>query len=132
MAGWSGYSPNSGAFKNPLGNLHNELGYVSYPIPGSVALTDAGMTLAGDVQPPEEEELRRRIARVLAGPEKKILDVLMESRGQSLSREEIAEKSGYAVSSGSFKNPLGALRSKGFVEYPSPGTVKAAAWLFLD
>ncbi len=47
-------------------------------------------------------------------------------------RAELAERAGYAEKGGAFMNPLGALRTKGFLDYPRPGSVKLEDWVFLE
>jgi hypothetical protein len=131
VAAWAGYSPGGGAFVNPLGKLRSS-GYVDYPTPGFVALTAAGRDHVGPCSPPDQEEIFRRVRNVLGGPERKILSVLLALPPDTeISKVELAEKSDYAHGGGAFVNPLGALRTAGFIEYPRAGYVRAADWLFL-
>jgi len=104
VAAWAGYSPIGGAFGNPRGSLRTR-GLIDYPQPGTMALTEAGRSLVGASEPPSPEEIWRRIERTSTGPELKILRALLENAG----REEI---------------------SKEQLDYPRPGMVKAAEWLF--
>ena len=131
VAAWAGYSPNGGAFTNPLGALRTK-GLVDYPAAGFVRFTDAGRAQVGDCPSPTQDELWQRIEATCKGPEKKILRALLDTAGpDELSKPELAEKSGYSPDGGAFTNPLGALRTKGLLDYPRPGAVKAAEWLFL-
>jgi hypothetical protein len=50
-AAWAGYSPQGGAFTNPLGALRTK-GLLDYPAPGNVALTATGRMAAGPCEPP--------------------------------------------------------------------------------
>jgi uncharacterized protein len=130
VAGWSGYSPEGGAFGNPMGALRTK-GLIDYPQPAQVKLTDAGLALVGDCDPPTVEDIRARILGVCTGPERKILGVLLDLGGPTdIAKVELAERSGYSVEGGAFGNPMGALRTKGFVDYPQPGMVRAQEWLF--
>lgn len=129
VAAWAGYSPNGGAFSNPLGALRS-MGLIEYPGGGRVKLTEEGTTTAGVEPAPDQEEIHRRILAILRGPERKILSVLLEA-GCELSKLELADRAGYSERGGAFSNPLGALRTAGFVEYPKPGIAKASDWLFL-
>lgn len=129
VAAWAGYAVGGSAFSNPLGALRT-WGYIEYPSPGAVALTGKGFNVCGVLDAPDQEEISRRILNILKGPERKILSALMESR-EILTRQELADRSGYAVGGSAFSNPLGALRTAGFVEYPSAGSVKVADWLFI-
>lgn len=131
VAAWAGYSPNGGAFTNPLGALRTQ-GLVSYPSGGAVALTDAGLAEVGELPAPDQEEVHRRILNILSGPERKILAALIEHRDETVTKTQLAEESGYSEGGGAFTNPLGALRTKAFVEYPAPGQVKCADWLFME
>lgn len=129
VAGWAGYSPIGGAFGNPLGGLRST-GLVDYPSPGTVALTDAGSRAIGEQDAPTTEEIRSQIISTCSGPERKILTVLLDHGETEIAKSELAERSGYSEIGGAFGNPLGALRTKGFLDYPRPGVVKAAEWLF--
>jgi uncharacterized protein len=132
VAGWAGYSPKGGAFGNPIGAL-NTKGYITYPVAGIVSLTAEGLAQVGEQAPPSsEEEIQQRILDILTGPERKILAALIAHRTEEVSKETLAEESGYAPVGGAFGNPMGALRTKGFLDYPRPGIVKAADWLFFE
>src|SRR6267142_1126365 len=130
VAGWAGYSPIGGAFGNPLGALRSK-GLVQYPSPGVVQLTTEGLSKVGEQPVPDQEEMQTRILQVCSGPERKILAALLDHGAEEISKAELAERSGYSVIGGAFGNPLGALRTKGFLDYPRPGIVKVAEWLFL-
>jgi hypothetical protein len=132
VAAWASYSPNGGAFVNPLGKLRT-LGLVEYPAPGVVSLTDSGLSTIGEIPPPDSEEIMRRLQSICSGPEWKILYALFKESGQEeVSRADLAMRSGYEVKGGAFVNPLGALRTKGILDYPRPGFVKAADWIFVE
>lgn len=124
IAGWAGYSPNGGAFNNPMGHLRS-LGYVE-----GTRLTEAGFGVVGVCDAPTRDEIHNSIIGILDGPQSKILRVLLEAEGEEMSREEVAEHAAYEANGGAFNNALGALRTKGFVDYPSRGMVRAADWLF--
>ena len=50
-----------------------------------------------------------------------------------MSRPDLAHKVGVSpTSGGGYDNNLGALRSAGMIDYPAPGTVRCADWLFID
>jgi uncharacterized protein len=131
VAGWAGYSPVGGAFGNPMGALRSR-GLIDYPQPGAVMLTEAGRKLIGECEPPDAEEIWRRIEGTCTGPEVKILRALIETaKDGEISKAELAEKAGYSPIGGAFGNPVGALRTKGLLDYPRQGMVKAADWLFV-
>lgn len=132
VAAWAGYSPVGGAFGNPIGALRSK-GLIDYPQPGVVTLTDAGLESIGSCEAPDQEEIWRRIERTCTGPEQKILRALLDNAGpDEISKEDLAGHAGYAPIGGAFGNPIGALRTKGLLDYPRPGMVKAADWLFLE
>lgn len=126
----AGYSHTSSGYKNPRGAL-KESGLVEYPEPGHVRLTDAGREKAeAPDAPPGGEELRRRVLGKLAGPQQRILSVLIEAYPNALSNEQCAGSAGYSETSSGYKNPRGNLKALNLASYPSPGQVRAADWLF--
>jgi hypothetical protein len=132
VAAWSGYSPQGGAFCNPRGALRSK-GLIDYPQPGLMTLTQGGRDLIGAQEPPDEEEIWRRIQSTCTGPEQKILRALIDHAGQSeMPKEQLAEKAGYSPIGGAFANPVGALRARGLLDYPRQGVVKATDWLFIE
>lgn len=130
VAAWSQYSPNGSAFTNPLGSLRS-MDLIEYPSSGEVSLTNEGLREVGPANPPDQDEIKKRINETLDGPQRKIMEVLMRLRGGVIDREQLAEQSGYSEKGSAFTNPLGWLRSAGYVDYPAPGKVKAASWLFV-
>lgn len=131
VAAWAGYSPLGGAFGNPIGALRSK-GLIDYPQPGTVTLTESGRSVIGVADAPDQEEIWRRIEATCTGPEQKILRALLDNAGQEpMAKEELAEKAGYSPIGGAFGNPIGALRTKGLLDYPRQGTVQAADWLFI-
>ena len=129
VAGWAGYSAKGGAFQNPLGSLRT-MGLVDYPGPGSVSITEAGEASCPETVEVTSESVRSTILSTCTGPERKILAALLEWGPEGITRTDLAAKSGYEPTGGAFQNPLGALRTKGFLDYPAPGYVKAEDWLF--
>jgi len=127
----AGYTYGGGGFNNPRGALRTK-GLLEYH-GNRIALTESGRSIAAipDV-PLTTEGLHVRVLSVLPGPEQKLLNVLLEIYPEEISKNELAERSGYAPGSGGFNNPCGRLRTLGLVEYPSPGKVKAKSLLFLE
>lgn len=58
--------------------------------------------------------------------------MLYREHPKSVDKAGLAAAAGASASSGAFANNLGAMRSAGMIEYPQPGTVKYADWMFLD
>lgn len=128
LAAIAGYSV-GGAFNNPLGNLRSA-GLIDYPGPGVVDFTDAGRSLVeSDTAPITLEELHSQMLSLLNGPQQKILSVVLEAHPERITKEELAERAGYAIG-GAFNNPLGRLRSMGLVTKTGP--IGATDILFPD
>lgn len=126
------YTPSSGAFKNPMGSLKTKE-LIDYPSAGSAALTSAGTEVAnGPGAAPTTAELHERIFAILDTPRRRCLEPLLQAYPGVMSREQLAAAAGYEPTSGAFKNPLGALRSLGFIGYPQPGQVVALPVLFVE
>lgn len=51
---------------------------------------------------------------------------------KATTRESLAAAADVPPTSGGFKNNLGALRSMGLIDYPTPGTVIATPVVFLE
>jgi hypothetical protein len=126
----AGYTYGGGGFNNPRGALRTK-GMLEYHGSG-IALTESGRSIANIPDTPlTTEELHSKVLSVLPGPEQKLLNVLLEIYPGEISKDELAERSGYTAGSGGFNNPCGRLRTLGLVEYPGPGKVKAKSLLFL-
>jgi len=126
----AGYSHTSSGYKNPRGAL-KESGLVEYPEPGRVRLTEAGRAQAESPgAPPSGDELRNRVLGKLAGPQQRILSVLIEAYPEALTNAVCADRSGYSETSSGYKNPRGNLKALNIATYPTPGQVRAADWLF--
>lgn len=131
VGGWSGYSPTSGGFANLLGGLRTK-GMLDYPGPGLIRLTDEGASSVGQFHAPDRDEVLERIKEICSGPEWKLLSAILETGEQGLTKDALGETTGYSPTSGGFANLLGRMRSKGLIEYPQPGHVCAAEWLFVE
>ena len=130
VAFWSEAPPTSGGFKNNLGALRTA-GHIDYPQPGTVRLTESGRALAGEQQQPTTEEVFQRGLQLLTKAQQEILKVVRDVYPQSITREDLAERASVPVTSGGFKNNLGAMRTAGLLDYPATGTVRCAEWLCL-
>lgn len=73
---------------------------------------------------------RRRVLGKLAGPQQRILGVLIDAYPEQLTNEECAAKAGYSASSTGYTNPRGNLVTLNCAFYPQRGSVRAADWLF--
>ncbi len=126
------YSPSGGAFQNPLGALRTK-GFVEYPSSGAVELTSEGRARANAPgEPATSEELHERLRGILNGPQWRILEPLLASYPEPMSRADLAAAAVYEPNGGAFQNPLGLLRSLGLIDYPESGKVVALPVLFLE
>jgi hypothetical protein len=132
LAAWSEYSPTGGGYNNILGKLRSA-GLIDYPQQGMVAITDSGGACASpDGIPVSNQEMLTRAQRVLGGSEGRILEVVVSSYPDSISKPNLADATDFSVDGGGFNNYLGHMRTLGFVDYPQRGFVRAADWLFVE
>jgi uncharacterized protein len=122
-----------GTYGNILGSL-STAGLVVYPSPGLVTLTGAGAAVARDPGiEPTNRGLQQAVFEKLDGPEKRVLQALVDVYPDALPKREVGERAGYTVGErvgGTFGNILGRLRSLGLIDYPSPGEAVATPLLF--
>lgn len=128
----AGYSPSSSSFQKSMGMLINQLQLMSAHSAGRVALTPAGQEVASwPTKAPSRHVYHERIEKLLAPREVKILLPLATAsgRGPELTREDLAERSGYSASSSSFQKTVGRLVTLGLIEATSPGMVRGSSLL---
>lgn len=127
----AGYTYGGGAFNNPRGALRSK-GLVNYVSGDRISLTTEGQALANTPDAPlSVDAMQQHVASILPGPEKRILQPLIDAYPRSIGKDELAELSGYKKG-GAFNNPLGRLRTLGLVEYPEAGRAVAMPILFLE
>jgi hypothetical protein len=101
----SGYSTGSSTFSNGLGRLRS-LGFVR-----GLDITAAGLDAIGPVEPlPTGPALVQHWMGQIGKAEATMLQALTYNRA-GLSKEELAEVSGYSTGSSTFSNAVGRLRS---------------------
>lgn len=128
----AGASPTSSAFMNNLGSLRSR-DLIQYPGDGNVSLTEDGRLLANVIESPlSSADLHAKIAEKLPKPQCAILEYLISIYPGSASRDRLANEAGASPTSSAYMNNLGSLRSLGFIDYPSRGTVAAQPVLFLE
>jgi hypothetical protein len=131
LALWAGVSPKSSGYANNLGALRSG-GLIDYPQPGHVTLTDVGRRLADSVDHlVDDEQLHRKVQGLIPPARWRILEPLIRAYPAALDRDELATAAEVSASSSGYANNLGALRSLGLIDYPSPGRVCATSVLFL-
>lgn len=128
VAGYSSIS--GGAFSNPCGALRAK-GLITYPSSETLAITAEGLSKARAIGPASLAEFHQTLLSMLPGPEARILRPLIENGGRPMSREENARAANYgSITGGAYSNPLGSLRSRGFIDYPDRSSVVALPVLF--
>lgn len=128
LGAFARYSPTSSGYEKTLSQLR-VAGLIDYPASGDVTLTDAGRAIASPVQtPPTLHELHDAWRSILEPRFWRVLEPLIAAG--RLSREELAERSGYSATSSGYEKTLGRLRAIGLVDYPEPGMVEATDLLF--
>lgn len=109
LAMQAGYSASGGGFNNPLSALRSS-GLVERGDP--IVITQAGLDALGDYDPlPTGQALIDHWMGQLKGPEKKILQPLIDAHPRTMTKDELADAAGYDPSGGGFNNPLSRLRS---------------------
>lgn len=113
-----------GYFTNTLGAMKTK-GLIDYPQPGVVKLTGQGQA---QVDPSDEiptrSNLLSNVLEILPSAQSKIFKALI-TQGET-DRGTLANRAGLNIG-GYFTNMLGAMRTAGVIEYPSPGMVKLAS-----
>lgn len=117
----AGYSPNTSSFKNALSALRTA-GAVNSQRPGHVNLTAAPDGAAMD-----STTARDTMLSVLGSPHKRIIAAFGNGRN-SVSRDEVAEGSGYSPNTSSFKNAVSKLSTLGILTRPSSGMLALSDW----
>lgn len=131
VALFAGVSPKSSGYANNLGAM-NTAGLISYPARGLVQITDAGRDCVSAVpQLATTEDLHARVHDLIPTARWRIVAPLLEVWPDALSREELAERAEVSAGSSGYANNLGALRSLGLLDYPTPGMVAATDVLFI-
>jgi hypothetical protein len=126
----AGSSPKSSGFEKNLSTLRTA-GLIDYPDRGRVVLTEAGQAKASAPNlKPTEDALHEAIYRMVSGPQATLLRVLVERRGESITREDLARAAGVSSASSGFEKNISTLRSFELIDYPQRGLVCATNILF--
>lgn len=131
VAVFAGMSPKSSGYTNNLGYLHNQRGLIHYPKGGFVSLTEQGRAAAtADETIATLAGLHEAWYRHVTSSQAAILRVLIGIYPNDLAKPDLAQRAGVSSISSGYTNNLGALRSLGVLDYPSPGRVAATELLF--
>lgn len=126
----AGYAPGSGNFNNLKSGLR-VAGLLDYPAPGRATLSPAGAAIAEtpDLQI-NQAAFHDQVRSKLKGPQLKLLEPVLAAYPLAVTADDMASAAGYAAGSGNFNNLRSSLRTIGLIDYPAPGQVRAADWLF--
>lgn len=127
----SGYTPSGGTFGGYLSKLRKN-GLIKEDHRGDLTITEAGLDWFGTdrpAAPTTTEELIQMWRGKLVAGERKMLDVLLEAHPNSVTKEELGEKSGYTSTGGTFGGYLSTLR-KNALAIVEDETVTASDALF--
>lgn len=109
------YSVNSGGFNNYLSKLRSK-GWMQ-GTGERLLITQDGLSVLGDYEPlPTGQELLQHWFNQLEKATRAILEALSNAYPESLSKDQVAEATGYSVSSGGFNNALSRLRTLELIE----------------
>ncbi len=126
----AGYKPGTGSFQNSLGSLRTA-GLIEYPAQKEVKLTVEGHRHARHPETPlTDKALHEMVLGKLSGPQRRVLEPLIDCYPLDMPNHELADAAGYSVGTGSFQNNKGSLRSLGLIDYPEPGRAVALPVLF--
>jgi uncharacterized protein len=127
------FTPSGGTFGTYFGNLKRR-GYLSKSPRGEVEITPAGLDYLGQDVPPKPETTEELLSvwpRALKAGEWRMLEALLDTYPEALTRDELEERSGFTAADGAFGTYLGTLRRNGLVEV-NREQVRASADLFLE
>lgn len=125
VAAIAGWRITSGHLRNVAGSL-SSAGLIRYPEQGRLALTPEGAVVAPE--PDIASTVIEGIRGTLNSPQQQMFDCLLKAR-KPLAREEIAERLGWAPTSGHLRNVAGSLSTLEIVEYPAPGVISLRNWV---
>jgi hypothetical protein len=127
----SGYQHvRSTGYTNPRGYL-NTKGLIKYSR-DAILFTERGRELAeAPSRPLTTEELHKTIMEKLDGPEKKLLQPLLDAYPESMRQEDLCREAGYQhVRSTGYTNPRGRLNTWGLIAYDKE-SIRATDILFI-
>lgn len=100
---------------------------IEYPVPGSLALTDQGRTLAPE--PPAYDSQYEAWLALVSGLHHEILETLYEWHPNSMTREELGKALGKASEGGYFARVIGELATMQAIYYPVKGSVALSQYV---
>lgn len=126
----AGYSASSSGYANLKGAMRS-LGFIDYPQPGRVGLTQAGADKSeAPATAVTQDAFHDAVRTKLSAPQRRLLDPLIAAYPDAMRSDDLAVAADYSTTSSGYANLKGSMRSLGFLDYPSPGHVRASDWLF--
>lgn len=124
----AGYTAASSSFRNPRGAL-NTKGLITVGS-GKISLTLEGRGRANTMEIERTNEaIQNAVLERLKAGERRLLKNLVDVWPAAMTGQELADASNYALTSSSFRNPRGALKSMGFITI-SGNEIRARDLLF--
>lgn len=124
-----GMSPAGGGFRNYLSSMKTA-GLITYPSSDMVALTPAGQALAKPPRMISNKQVQDACMDRIDPAVRRILEHLLDAYPNALTRDALADRAGYAVTGGGFRNYLSRLNTLEMVTYPDRGSIRASDLLF--
>ncbi len=112
----SGFTPSGGTYSTYFGDLKRR-GFVTEDHQGNVCVTDEGLEFIGEVPeaPTTHEEVMGMWKRNLRAGEGAILQVVVDAYPESITKEDLAERTEFTFTGGTFNTYLGILRRNGLI-----------------
>jgi hypothetical protein len=128
----SGYKPRSSTYRNALSALRvagylDETGGLFSPSPEGFEHAGADATVA----PQTTEQLLDIWYRALGLASRRMLEALVAAHPDPVDRDDLAEQTGYSLTSSTYRNAISALRINGLLEDLPDGAYRASDGLFL-
>ena len=125
----AGFAPTGGTFSEYLSKLRTA-GFI-HENGNGISITDDGLSSVGDIpdRPDSTEALVGMWKSKFKAGVGRMLDALVASFPEPLTREQLGEESGFAASGGTFSEYLSQLRRARLID-ESGGLVRAAESLF--
>lgn len=125
VCAWVGVSPSTGSAADELRGLV-DAGLITLNR-GAIGVTEAGQAAAGHLDPQEAIE---RAKSALSPRQRKFFDAIVAAHPKSMTRQDIADKFGLSVSTGSLSDDLRTLRNRGLIDIEH-GSLRARDFLFV-
>lgn len=124
------YAPSNSSYQKALGQLKTG-GLVEYPSPGVRRRTEAGRKASPEVDRPKSRAaLHAVVLDQLTGPQRRILEPLLQAYPKEVPLDELATAAGYEESNSSFQKARGQLKTLELITYPGQRRNRAADFLF--